>query len=759
MDPKTEPTTTRAAAAAAPAPGFAAARKLIDASNRLPVVLQASDEGWRSKPSSGGLASALGGLEKDSSFLWVGWPGGDVPEKYRTDVTEMLAQDHLAPVYLRPHHETLFYHGICNNVLWPLFHYFTEKVRFDHQAWESYVEVNRMFADAILERCGPEDRVWVHDFHLMLVPRMLREERPDLQIGFFLHIPFPSSELYRLLPVREEILLGMLGSDYIGFHTNDHALHFRRACLRVLGLASYPDAVEHEGRRVGIGANPIGIDVAHFRRVLQSPGTRRIFDELQNRYSGRKVVLGVERLDYTKGIPLKLQAFERFLERNPDRASQVTLLQILVPSRLDNPEYIELKSHIEETIGRVNGLYGRPGVVPIEYLHRSVTPEQLVALYRFADVGLVIPVRDGMNLVAQEFVLCQQDHRGILVLSEFAGAAQYLAGAMLVNPWDVERTADVLELALAMPDHEKRERMAPMAQRVVEMDCQNWAEGFLAKLDAVAQHSRKLLLHAPMRGEAVADLERRFLEAERRILVLDYDGTLREITLSPEEARPTRELHDLLAELTSLPDVEVHVVSSRRRETMQAWLGDLPLHLSAEHGYVWRPPGGDWTQLHKVDLSWMPRVREILEQVANEVTGTMVEVKSCAVAWHYRMADLDYGVWRARELQNTLQEQLSHQPVEVLHGHRVVEVRARGVSKGRYVQKALEHGGAEFVLCIGDDRSDQDMYQVLPPQAVSIHVGAGGEGAKFSIESPARVRGLLRSLAFSAQAASEQARR
>jgi trehalose 6-phosphate synthase/phosphatase len=727
-------------------------RKLIVVSNRLPTRLEISGGKLRSYPSAGGLVSALAGVRSGEGFAWVGWPGITPPRDRQLAAIEVLARDGQTPVFLTRTQEERYYLGACNDVLWPLFHYFTDRISFSDTSWESYVEVNRMFAEAVLELCEPDTRVWVHDFHLMLVPSMLRERAPSLEIGFFLHTPFPSSEIYRLLPTREEVLRGVLGADYIGFHTNEYALHFRTACLRILGLESEPASILYEGRCVGIGTDPIGVDVERFRKTLDDEETEAVLADLKRRYGNRKVILGVERLDYTKGIPLKLQAFQRFLDRDPRRAKEITLLQVVVPSRSNHPEYRELKSEVEKAVGRINGKYGGPGVTPVEYLYRSLTPAQLVAMYRFADVGFVTPVRDGMNLIAQEFVLCQGEaarkdpFKGILVLSEFAGAAHYLARSILVNPWSIEETADALETAVSMSGREKRERMRAMVDQVVRLDCRAWAHGYLTKLGQSADRTRSMCAKHVTESEATR-LQEEFRAAHRRILVLDYHGTLRELARSPDKASPTLEILELLADLGSLPDTQVHLISGRTRETMQEWFDDLPIYLCAEHGYSARPPGGEWSLLHDIDLSWIPGVDETLARVTSEVPGTIVERKNCAIAWHYRMADLDYGEWRARELLSTLEETLANEPVEVVPGHRMIEVRASGVNKGAYVSRVVEGADWEtFVLCASDDRTEADMYRAPPKHALSIHVVAGHGAIHRSVEAPSDLRQLLRGM-------------
>ena len=729
-------------------------RQILIVSNRLPVRVDVDAAGDPIvERTAGGLASALQGLLDRPNVRWIGWPGSTPAAENREAIRTRMRELDLEPVFLRPDQERHYYARICNEVFWPLFHYFTDRVRFDPESWQHYVEVNQLFAESILEVCEDDAVVWIHDFHLMLVPQLLRDRRPNLHIGFFLHIPFPSSEIYRLLPSREQVMEGLLGADYIGFHTHDYARHFRASLLRVFGLDAERDHVRHAGRTIGIGINPIGIDVAGFDESLEDPETGRIIGELEQRYAGRKLLLGVERLDYTKGVKLKLQAFAELLQSRPDLAHSVTLLQVLVPSRLGSSEYREIKSEIEEFIANVNGRFGQPGWTPIEYIHRNLDRKRLTALYRFADVGLVTPIRDGMNLVAQEYVLCKDMREkgpprraGALVLSEFAGAAQHLPHAFLANPWSVEDTAAQIESALETPAEELDRRMMPMIKQVRRMDSRIWGEKFLERLNRSAAVSRKHEC-TPLVDDEITQLATRFRDAPRRVMLLDYDGTLREFVRTPEAARPTPEILDLLKRLADDARTEVHMVSGRHRNDLETWFGHLPIHLSAEHGFASRAPGREWVFRRDVDLTWMARVREILDGVAEEVPGTLVERKPCGLAWHYRMADVDYGVWRARELHTRLEDELGGMSVDILHGHRVIEVRAAGINKGSYVSAAVQGVTRDsFMLCVGDDRTDQDMYRVLPNWAVTAHVGPGADATTYRIESPSKVRGVLRQL-------------
>jgi trehalose 6-phosphate synthase/phosphatase len=695
---------------------------------------------------------------------WVGWPGAVVAPEAHDEITTTLGAQGLHPVFLDEQETEDFYGRICNDTLWPLFHYFVDRLRITEAAWERYVRVNRRFAERAAQIADVRSRVWVHDFHLMLVPSMLRAARPDLTVGFFLHVPFPSSEVYRVLPSREELLRGVLGADYVGFQTGDDARHFRSSCLRVLGLDSNPDEIDVGGRRVGIGIHPIGIDTSGFRDTLASPEARAALDELEDRVGHRTLVLGVERLDYSKGIPQKLRAFERYLERDPARAATTTMLQVLVPSRLESPEYQAQRDEIELLVSGINGRFGQPGITPVEYLHRSISHAELVALYRRADVLLVTSLRDGMNLVAQEFAYCQsvagppRRWNGALLLSEFAGAARVLPGAILVNPWDVGGIATRLEEAVALPPPERRRRLESMATRVAGLDTRRWAATFLQQLDASARRRRRGPAVTRLVSTTRARLVERFARARQRTLLLDYDGTLHEIVEHPELAAPTPEILTLLRDLAGLERTQVHVVSGRDRATVERWFGELPIWLCAEHGYVARPPGGAWTPLLEVDLLWLPRITRMLRAATDEVPGTFVERKPAGVAWHFRQAEPEYGTWRSNELLSQLDQALTGLPAEVISGRRVVEVRARGVNKGLYVGRVFEQPlpRRHVALAIGDDRTDQDMFAAMPEGAVSLHVGGGrtiGPARhQHVLDDPADVRALLGELLAAARA-------
>jgi trehalose 6-phosphate synthase/phosphatase len=724
------------------------ATDILLVSNRLPVRVERHGRELTITRSVGGLPAALSAVP--NVHTWIGWPGAVVEPARRRDLDAQLRAQGLAPVYLSADEERNFYSCMCNGVLWPLLHYYPAMIEFDPRAWPAYQAVNQRFCSAVVERAPPGAAVWIHDYHLLLLPELLRRARPDLRIGFFLHVPFPSQELWRILPQREELLRGMLGADYLGFHTADYLRHFINSCLRVLGIEASPDAVESGGHRTALGVDPLGPDVAAFTGLLQGEAVRQHLDRFREQWGARRLILGVERLDYSKGITHKLRAFAQLLEREPERAKDTVMLQVLVPSREENESYRALLHEIERNVGRLNGRFGSPGCMPLEFLHRSIDLAELTALYRHASLGLVTPVRDGMNLVAHEFVLCQGHPepagsvaRGALVLSEFAGAALSLTRALPVNPWDIDGLANAISQALLLTETERTDRVSEMYERVLDLDSQRWAQRFLRRLDRAAEHNRQ---HGP-RPLSAASREAmlaRWRAAKRRALFLDYDGTLREITQRPEHAVPTAELLALLQRLATAPDTQVHLVSGRRRKTLAAWFGHLPVHLCAEHGFARRAVGRGWQEPVQVDRSWLDKVTAILAETCEQVPGSFVEVKPSGIAWHYRLADPGYGSWRARDLKTQLDALLATTQAETIPGHSVLEVRAKGVDKGSYVAASLAGGSAtDFVLAAGDDRTDLDMFRQLPEGAYPVYVGGDTPAGALAVATPADLRALL----------------
>lgn len=722
--------------------------RVLIVANRLPITVKASDSGVEVQKSSGGLATGLLRPHEQSGGLWIGWSGApeQLTEPQRAELDRQLAAMRLVAVPLTADQVTRYYEGFSNGVLWPLFHYLLDQVPLHVRDWDAYVEVNERFAEIVAQHYKPGDLIWVHDYQLLLLPGLLRQRLPEAKIGFFLHIPFPSEELFRTLPERDRLLRGLLGADLVGFHTPAYLRHFA-ASLTQLGLTVEIDRVQLTDREVRLGVFPMGIDAASFRTLAEDPAVRAEVAALRSEENVRLIV-GVDRLDYTKGIPRRLLSYEKMLQTHPELRERVRLVQVAVPSRTGVEAYQEFRALVDGLVGRINGDFGTPRWVPVHYIYRALSEPELVALYRAADVLLVTPLRDGMNLVAKEFIASRTDGDGVLVLSEFAGASWELPEAIQVNPYDVDGMAESTYRALMMSPEERRTRLAPLRERVETYDVHRWAATFLEQLETATKRVATSA-HAPAGSAAARQaLSARMGATEDLLVLLDYDGTLVPYTPTPELARPDAALLELLDDLATRPRTEVHVVSGRAREVLERWLGGLPVALHAEHGFWSRPAGAStWTAAGEATGEWREAALAILREFTARTPGSLVEVKAVALAWHYRMADQEAGARRANELRLHLSQLLSNQPVEILAGNKVLEIRPYGINKGLIVPPLTpERLATTTVLAIGDDRTDEDLFAAVPPETITIRVGPGPTRARFRLESVAAARALLRSL-------------
>ncbi|KAL2167537.1 hypothetical protein VTG60DRAFT_1123 [Thermothelomyces hinnuleus] len=466
--------------------------RLLLISNRLPITIKRTDDGqYTFSMSSGGLVTGLSGLSKTTSFQWYGWPGLEVPEAEAGPMREQLKEQYNAiPVFVDDELADRHYNGFANSILWPLFHYHPGEITFDESAWAAYREVNRLFAQTVIKDVQDGDLVWVHDYHLMLLPQMLREEigksKKNVKIGFFLHTPFPSSEIYRILPVREQLLLGILDCDLIGFHTYDYARHFLSSCSRILSTATTPNGVDWNGRFVTVGAFPIGIDPDKFVEGLKKESVQNRIAALKRKFEGVKLIVGVDRLDYIKGVPQKLHALEVFLTEHPEWIGKIVLVQVAVPSRQDVEEYQNLRAVVNELVGRINGKFGTIEFMPIHFLHQSVSFDELTALYAVSDVCLVSSTRDGMNLVSYEYIATQRERHGVMILSEFTGAAQSLNGSLIVNPWNTEELANAIHDAVTMSPEQREANFRKLERYVFKYTSAWWGQSFVTELTRIS---------------------------------------------------------------------------------------------------------------------------------------------------------------------------------------------------------------------------------------------------------------------------------
>nr|ALN13334.1 trehalose-6-phosphate synthase-1 [Hevea brasiliensis] len=748
-------------------------QRLLVVANRLPVsAVRRGEDSWSLEISAGGLVSALLGV-KEFEARWIGWAGVNVPDEIgQKALTRALAEKRCIPVFLDEEIVHQYYNGYCNNMLWPLFHYLglpqedrLATTRSFQSQFAAYKKANQMFADVVNKHYEEGDVVWCHDYHLMFLPKCLKEHNSNMKVGWFLHTPFPSSEIHRTLPSRSELLRSVLAADLVGFHTYDYARHFVSSCTRILELEGTPEGVEDQGRLTRVAAFPIGIDSDRFIRALEAPQVQDHIKDLKERFAGRKVMLGVDRLDMIKGIPQKILAFEKFLEENSLWRDKVVLLQIAVPTRTDVPEYQKLTSQVHEIVGRINGRFGTLTAVPIHHLDRSLDFHALCAVYAVTDVALVTSLRDGMNLVSYEFVACQDSKKGVLILSEFAGAAQSLgAGAILVNPWNITEVADSIRQALTMSCEEREKRHRHNFTHVTTHTAQEWAETFVSELnDTVIEAQLRTRQVPPILPEE--DAIKRYLQSNNRLLLLGFNATLTEPVdtarrrvdqIKEMELKLHPELKEILVALCSDPKTTIVVLSGSDRNVLDENFGEFDMWLAAEHGMFLRLTKGEWmtTMPEHSNMEWVDSVKHVFEYFTERTPRSHFELRETSLVWNYKYADVEFGRLQARDmLQHLWTGPISNASVDVVQGSRSVEVRAVGVTKGAAIDRILGEivhsksmtSPIDYVLCIGHFLAkDEDVYTFFEPVLPSDGVGIARTKQTDGLKSPGERRPSLK---------------
>ncbi|PHQ30535.1 bifunctional alpha,alpha-trehalose-phosphate synthase (UDP-forming)/trehalose-phosphatase [Leeuwenhoekiella nanhaiensis] len=730
--------------------------KTIIISNRLPLQLKIENNKIEATPSVGGLATGMKSVHRDGNGVWIGWTGlteEEIPADLVDDVVEATIEEQCVPVSLNQDDIDGFYYGFSNRTIWPLFHYFIEYAEFEKESWQSYKRVNEKYAEVVLDNIEEGDTVWVHDYQLMLLPALIKKERPDVQIGFFLHIPFPSYEVFRILPWREEILKGLLGSDLIGFHTYDYQRHFLSSVSRILRHEVSFNEITLKDRMITVNSFPMGIDYKKFADAAEKHDTAKNQSELQRRLDlhidstpDAKMILSIDRLDYSKGIANRIRAYEYFLEKYPQFKEKVRLVMLAVPSRSNVPQYQLLKKEVDELVGRINGKFASVSWTPIWYFYRSMPFENLIDLYTTCEVALLTPIRDGMNLVAKEYIATRTNKTGVLILSEMAGAAQEMSEAVIINPNNFEEIADALKLAIEMPEDEQIKRNKFLQKRLKRYNVEKWAEDFMHALHETT-HKSDIVEAVRMQREREDQMLEDYKKANKRILFLDYDGTLRAFVNNPDDASPDDELIELVRRIESQENTEVVIISGRDRHTLGKWWQDVPITLIAEHGVWKRPIGGEWAVTEALKNDWMETVKPILEKFVDRTAGTFIEEKNYSLAWHYRNADPDLGEKRASELSTVLKELSANNKLGVLDGNKVLEIKDSTIHKGKAATKHIFDKNYDFKFAIGDDWTDEYMFQDLPEDTYSIKVGLQKTAARFYVDDTDRVRDLLKRFA------------
>ncbi|MEO9871991.1 bifunctional alpha,alpha-trehalose-phosphate synthase (UDP-forming)/trehalose-phosphatase [Ekhidna sp.] len=718
--------------------------KIIIVSNRLPVKIEKTSSGtFEYKTSEGGLATGLGSIYKEGNNVWLGWPGLAVNKiEAKEEITSKLSEENMRPVFLTKNEIEEYYEGFSNETLWPNFHYFNQHAVYNEDFWIAYKKVNKKFAKELEGVMEDGDTIWIHDYQLLLLPALVRETHPNSSIGFFLHIPFPSYESFRLLPWRRELLNGMLGADFIGFHTYDDMRHFLSSVNRLAGIGNTNGQMNVGNRLVKADALPMGIDYDKYASSASAPETLDREVRYRTSLGDVKLILSIDRLDYSKGIPERLKAFELFFEENKSFIGKVSLLMIVVPSRDTVPMYASLKAEIELLVGRINGRFGRINWTPIHYFYRSFPLSALSAFYRMANVALVTPMRDGMNLVCKEFIASKLDQKGVLILSEMAGSSKELSDAILINPNDKNQLVSALKEALTMPIEEQQARMDIMQNSIKRYNIHSWVSLFMQQLNSVKQEQENLQTK-PFTVDVREELLDAYSKSNKRIILLDYDGTLVGFHANPNDSKPDAELEQILTKLTKDERNHVVVISGRGKDTLEEWLSKFKIDFIAEHGVWHKQRGEEWKRFVDLDNSWQDEFHKVLEMYVDRTPGSFIEKKDYSLVWHYRKVETGLGDLRSRELTSHLKYLSAERDLQVQEGDMVIEIKNSSVNKGTAAASWLKRQPYDFFFAAGDDWTDEDTFKAMPDQAHTIKVGSSSSTAKYRVESFRDVRKIL----------------
>ncbi len=734
--------------------------KLIIVSNKLPFEITEQDGYPGLTEKTGGISGSLNAFYNYLHCSWVGWTGNEnisLNDEQKNDIYGRYVKENCHPVELTGDEICNYHYGFCNQTIWPLFHYFTEYSEFNPDYWSGYVDVNRKFANKVLEVARKGDKIWVHDYHLMLVPKMIRDENPDLSIGFFMHIPFPSFEIFRIFPWRRELVEGILGADLVGFHTFDYERHFMSCLRRLLGYDNILNTVKMDERTIKIDNFPMGINFKQIQKDASAyltkegkahpEGFGQLFGQMVNKKGESKLMLSIDRLDYAKGLPIRLEAFGEFLNENPYYLEKISLALFVIPSREIVAEYQTQRKMVDELVGRINGEFGTMNWMPILYYYRSISREEMIELYTLSDIALVTPLRDGMNLVAKEYVASRIDGKGVLILSEMAGAAKEMSEAILVNPHNKPETVEAIRMAINMPEEEQKNRISILQKRLKIYNEEKWASDILDSLENVKK-MQETNLTKKISQKITDEFSNKYKEAKKRIIFLDYDGTLTGFHNDPQKAKPDEELYSILKSMVSDKNNKIVIISGRDKETLGKWFEEFDkITFIAEHGVWIKEPGKDWSMIEQIDKEWMNSIRPTISFYVDRTPRSLLEEKNYSLVWHYRHADPDLGEIRAWELKEELRDLVSNLNLEIMDGDKVIEVKNSGINKGRAAARQLAKDEFDFVMALGDDWTDEYTFGAMPPEAVTIKVGTKSTRAGFYTESVESVRTLLKGLA------------
>lgn len=727
-------------------------KRLFIVSNRLPINI---DEIKGIQPASGGLITAINGhmrsntQQQFSKVYWAGVPGCSINVWSENIENNTDPNFTYLPVFIKPGQYNGYYNGHANSLLWPLFHYFPSYAEYNVDHYEQYCQVNEHFARTLLKHLRPGDTVWIHDYHLLALPQLLRNEMPELTIGFFLHIPFPSYEIFRLLPRswQQAHIKGLLGADLIGFHTIDYVSHFLQSLQSTVGLDNDRNIILYENRLIKVDVFPISVDYDHFNRNFDNQQVNSIRQSLAEKAGNKKIIFSIDRLDYTKGVHSRLKAFEHFLTTNRQYHEKVIFILAVVPSRDNIAKYKERKQIIDQTISQINSSQGNIQWQPVIYQYHALPFDELMALYTGCDLALITPLRDGMNLVAKEFVASRKDKKGVLVLSEMAGAARELSDAIIINPNDLGEMADAIKAGLEMPEEEQAMRLEAMQSRIANYNVKIWAEDFLGELQNIKKRQQAFQVKFLDEYSKIHLLDS-YRAAQKRLLLLDYDGTLKPFVSNPTDAIPGSNLLQLIKELNGDKNT-VCLISGRSSNWLEKHFGDCGIHMVAEHGARFKYPNHFWTNEVMTQNNWKQPILQIMQAYVCRCAHSFIEEKEYSIVWHYRNASIEQGKLRAAELLGELND-ANNRHLHVSMGNKIVEVKINGVDKGIAIKKILNNNDFDFIMAVGDDYTDEDMFKVLleVKNSYTIKVGKEASFARYNLFTPQMVISLLESMNY-----------
>jgi len=722
--------------------------RVIIVSNRLPVSVSKKDGKLVFNQSTGGVATGLASYANNPANRWIGWPGiasDDLTTKERQEVSRELARYNCIAVFMTKKQIDDFYNGYSNSILWPLFHNLPVQGKKNReQWWRGYRAVNKLFSDAVVKASQKNSRIWVHDYQLLLVPEMLHTALPNANIGFFSHIPFPRPKVFTKLPEAKKLVRGMLGAQLVGFHTSGYVNNFLDTTEELdVGTAGNGQVILGD-RTIRVTDFPMGIDYQKYAESGKSASVRAAVIKYRLRYRGQKVIVAVDRLDPSKGLVERLEAYREFLQNNRKQHGKVVLSMVAAPSRTDIDVYKKLALKLDKLATEINTEFGTKRWQPIDYMNVAIPFEEVSALLQVADVAFIAPIRDGMNLVAKEYVASRRK-TGVLILSETAGAAQELGDALLVNPAQRSSVVDALEKSLNMPKRELKKRFAAMQEQLSTNTVQHWAGNFMKTLQQPVPGTQTIRTPS-ITSTRLSKLQSNYHIASKRLLLLDYDGTLQPHTDHYSHSKPTKRLQDLLDSLASDPKNEVVLISGRSQNDLEEWFGSSRINLIAEHGALIKSAGRkNWHETVKSGRRWKKTMLPVLRTYTELTPKASIEEKQYSLVWHYRQSPPFAAQKNLQILHRVLRPLTRQHGLELFNGSKILEIKDPGINKGNAVHRWLrrEH---DFVLAIGDDFTDEDMFAAVPPSAVSIKVGRGRTIADYRVSSTEEVIELLKAL-------------